>query len=364
MGKRTLTAILVIAGLVVFIGLALGVLGRFYREDRLIGNQEHIRLATPAGEVDLIAKIDTGADLSSVDERLARSLGFTPKPEDRIRVVTTLGVVERDAVRIKLHLSHREVSTLATLADRSGLSTPVLIGRNDLKGFMVDVSRDFIAPPGKPSFFHIFGLSDTVSHSKLVRVMIVIPILAAAVVLLRMLAGVRTFGVFAPTVIAVTLIDLDIFPGIFIYLYLIVFGMAVKTLVINRLHLPFIVELSLIMFVLVALLAAMTALPAWSIISFEAVFFPLIVTSHLVEQASRSMEEHSLPDALFLLGSTLVTALVLAAIGWALIRLSPEALWIVFVIAMMATIAAGNYLGLRLSEVVRFKFLRRTHVHH
>jgi hypothetical protein len=183
------------------------------------------------------------------------------------------------------------------------------------------------------------------------------------VVLLRLLAGVRTYGVFAPTIIAITLLNLSIIPGFPVYLFLIITGIVIKILVLDRLKLPQIAVLSLIIFVLVLLMVGITALPGGFALSFNVIFFPLIISTYIVEQASKSITEHGVVPAMVVMVSTLAVALLLTLYASFLIRQSAAVLWIFFGISMAVTVAAGHYLGLRLSELIRFKFLRRTHVH-
>jgi hypothetical protein len=147
-----------------------------------------------------------------------------------------------------------------------------------------------------------------------------------------------------------------------VYALLLTIGMSARMLVLRRLRLPRVAEFALVMALLVFLLAAISAVPG-AIVSPGTAFFPLIITTHLVEQATRSIEDHTLSEALVLLGSTLLAALLLAGLGVVLITQSPAVLWAVFGVSIGVTIFAGNYLGIRLTELLRFKFLRRTHVH-
>ncbi|MBI4304663.1 MAG: hypothetical protein HY665_10060 [Chloroflexi bacterium] len=362
MGKRIVIGILAVTGLVGALSLVLYFLGTLIPGSEVIGGLERVRLITPTGEVEVVAKIDTGADFSSIDEGLIASLGFTPNRQETKTITTESGTFERPTLRFKYILGNREISTQATVADRTAFNTVMLIGKADLQGFVIDASREFMASPRRQALLPFFGQIGF-AGDRLGRIIIMIPILAAVVVLLRLLVGVRTYGVFAPTIIAITLLDLSIFSGIILYLFLIAVGISIKILVLGRLRLALVAELSLIMFTLVVLMAGMSLLPSGFSVPLGSAFFPLIITTHLIEQAARGIEEHSVPEVLFLLMSTFVTALILAGLGQILVQLSPTALWITFGGFMLASIVAGNYLGLRFTELIRFKFLRRTHVH-
>ncbi|MBI4332855.1 MAG: hypothetical protein HY673_16425 [Chloroflexi bacterium] len=344
--------------------LATGLLAMSCQQRGVIGAKEHVIVIGPGGELEIAAKMDTAADRTSIDLGLARSLGIVPDPsENKVKVGTVAGEIELDMTRLTFILDGRRISTSASMGDRTRLDTPMVIGKPDMEGFLVDASREFLTTPvldrpGTP--IPLLGL---LSDTQLARLTMIIPILASLVVMLRLLAGVKTFGVFAPTIIGTTLVALKLVPGILIYLILVVIGVSIKILLLNRLRVAHIAEISLVMFSLVAVMAGLTLLPFGQIFSFGAIFFPLIITSHLIEQASRSIEEHSWREAMVLLGSTLATAFALGVLAILLFDLPLAVLWIVFAVAIAAAIATGRYLGLRLTELIRFKFLRRTHVH-
>ncbi len=85
------------------------------------------------------AKIDTGAWKTSIDKELAKRLGILD--ENNILWTRTykssLGKEVRKVVSVTFYLAGTRVATIANVADRSKLRTPVIIGRRDLKGFLV-----------------------------------------------------------------------------------------------------------------------------------------------------------------------------------------------------------------------------------
>lgn len=87
------------------------------------------------------AKIDTGADGSSIDSSLAEELGITDSDNvlyyDYFR--NALGRKRRKIVGVTFVMAGRRVKTQISIADRSRLRTKMLIGRRDLKQFAVVV---------------------------------------------------------------------------------------------------------------------------------------------------------------------------------------------------------------------------------
>jgi alpha-L-glutamate ligase-like protein len=84
-----------------------------------------------------LAKLDTGAYRTSLDEKLVEQLGL--KVLDRqILIKSASGVNTRKAVRVSFTLHGRQINSVATIIDRSHLKYPLIVGRKDLKGFLIN----------------------------------------------------------------------------------------------------------------------------------------------------------------------------------------------------------------------------------
>lgn len=87
------------------------------------------------------AKIDTGADGSSIDRVLAQDLGLLESDNilyyDYFR--NALGRKKREIVGVTFVMAGRKMKTQISIADRSRLRTKMIVGRRDLKQFAVVV---------------------------------------------------------------------------------------------------------------------------------------------------------------------------------------------------------------------------------
>lgn len=90
----------------------------------------------------LLAKIDTGADSSSIDISLAGDLMLGPITKTK-SVVSSHGRSLRPVVPIDVELGGVRVDGDFTLYNRTHMTYKVLIGRNVLeKGFLIDPSKN------------------------------------------------------------------------------------------------------------------------------------------------------------------------------------------------------------------------------
>jgi hypothetical protein len=87
----------------------------------------------------VLAKVDTGAWRTSISESLAEELGLL-SPNNVLwtrRVRSSLGVQNRPVISLTFWMAGTKVTTPASVAKRMALKYPVIIGRKNLKGFLI-----------------------------------------------------------------------------------------------------------------------------------------------------------------------------------------------------------------------------------
>ena len=94
--------------------------------------------------VDVVARIDTGAEWSSIDKKLFEQLSFGPVSGQRV-IKSASGSSKRHTVEVTVIIKGKSCTSLFTIADRSRLKYKLLIGQNILTmGFIIDPSIERI----------------------------------------------------------------------------------------------------------------------------------------------------------------------------------------------------------------------------
>lgn len=109
---------------------------------KLIGIYEKVKILKPQGESLLtVAKIDSGAYRSAICQTLAEQL----KPERITRTKTvrsSLGEEQRPIIPLSFILDGKLIQTEVSIADRSQMTCDMIIGRKDLKQFLIDPQKN------------------------------------------------------------------------------------------------------------------------------------------------------------------------------------------------------------------------------
>lgn len=85
----------------------------------------------------LSAKLDTGAYRTSIDIGLAEELGI-PLSKDKIYIKSASGRGYRATVQLSFEIAGKKITTVASVVNRSYMKYQMIVGRIDLKGFLID----------------------------------------------------------------------------------------------------------------------------------------------------------------------------------------------------------------------------------
>ena len=109
----------------------------------VIGRNVIVSIITPDGDVDILAKVDTGADSSSLDETFFKNLNLDERVIKNKMVRNVHGEEKRDVYEIDIIAKGIKISSELNVFDRSDMKYKMIIGRQDIKKLeaLVDVTK-------------------------------------------------------------------------------------------------------------------------------------------------------------------------------------------------------------------------------
>ncbi len=186
--------------------------------------------------------------------------------------------------------------------------------------------------------------------------LLMLPIGGLLVAFLRNVAGLRTFGIFLPVLIAFSFLETGLGIGMLLFVFLILFvGIVSKQFSrLGLLHTPKLV-ISLSLMVLIIVLGSYLGMKTNMMWLTSLTFFPTIILTISAERFSTLIAEDGFQKATGTLLQTLLAVTLcyfLLASEWvsSVILLFPEFLLIIIAAAMLL----GRYTGFRWTELIRF----------
>jgi len=110
---------------------------RVTSESRVLSVIEPITIVSGNARREYRAKLDTGAYRTSLDTSVIEDLKL-PLLTRKFKTISATGREVRQGVKVNMILAGRRITTIASVAERSHLKFPIIIGRRDLRGFYVN----------------------------------------------------------------------------------------------------------------------------------------------------------------------------------------------------------------------------------
>jgi hypothetical protein len=190
-------------------------------------------------------------------------------------------------------------------------------------------------------------------------VLLMIPIGALIMVVMRNIVGIDAFGTFMPVLIALAFRETKLLWGVILFTTLVALGLSIRFLL-DRLRLLLVPRLSavLIVVVMLMLIISLASHRLGLETGLSVALFPMVIIAMTIERMSVVWEERGAVDAMRSgLGSLVVAILAYIFMGMAwlehLIFTFPELLLVILALVVLA----GRYTGYRLTELRRFKEL-------
>ncbi|MBW8313016.1 MAG: inactive transglutaminase family protein [Rhizobium sp.] len=193
------------------------------------------------------------------------------------------------------------------------------------------------------------------------RILLMVPIGAFIMLLLRNLVGVKTYGTFMPVLIALAFRETALVAGVVLFVLVVGFGLLVR-FYLERLRLLLVPRLTAILILVVLLMAAVSVLSnrLGIEVGLSVALFPMVIMAMTIERMSVAWDERGAGTALREgVGTLVVAALAYVVMSWPplehLVFVYPEVLLVLFALALLL----GRYSGYRLNELLRFRALAR-----
>jgi hypothetical protein len=203
--------------------------------------------------------------------------------------------------------------------------------------------------------YSLFSLP--VSVQNVYRVLLMVPVGAFLIVILRNVIGLKTFGTFMPILIALAFRETELLWGMALFCLLVTLGLLIR-FYLEYLKLLLVPRLASVLIIVIMLMAVI------SIFSHKLGFdrglsvalFPMVILAMTIERMSLVWEELGAAEALAQgLGSLIVAALGFLCMSNRylehLIFVFPELLLVILAL----TLLLGRYTGYRLTELWRFR---------
>jgi hypothetical protein len=188
------------------------------------------------------------------------------------------------------------------------------------------------------------------------RFLLLVPLGALSMSVLRNIVGIRTFGTFMPVLIALSFTGVGFLWGTLLLALIISFALLSR-LWIQRFYLllapriAFVLTLVILLMVVVIMVGDSIGLPITGVGA-----FPFVIMTMIVERISVSLEEEGTVNTLRRVGSTVVAiyltyAVIQAGALQTIFLVFPELIVIILGLIM----GVGRYTGFRLTEIIRFR---------
>lgn len=194
------------------------------------------------------------------------------------------------------------------------------------------------------------------------RILMMVPIGAFIMLLLRNLVGVKTFGTFMPVLVALAFRETRLVAGIALFVLVVGLGLLVR-FYLERLRLLLVPRLTAILILVVLLMAAISVLANRLDleVGLSVALFPMVIMAMTIERMSVAWDERGAGSAIREgIGTLIVAALAYVVMSWPWLEqfvfVFPETLLLLFAGCLLL----GRYSGYRLTELYRFRALARS----
>ena len=206
------------------------------------------------------------------------------------------------------------------------------------------------------------SLSDLpVRTQNVYRVLLMVPLGAFVIVIMRMLIGVPTFGTFMPVLVALAFRETRLLAGVALFLIVVSAGLMIRS-ALTHLRLLLVPRLTSVLVIVIGLMLAISLLSAKLGIEqgLSIALFPMVILTMTIERMSIVWEERGPSTAI----KEFIGSLVVAIASY-FVMTEEHLVYLMFVfpelllVVLSLCLVFGAYTGYRLSELLRFRDLTK-----
>jgi len=229
------------------------------------------------------------------------------------------------------------------------------VEQRDIDLIVVDESTVVVRPWNLLSSLVNYMLTHGVS-SYIIVLLLLLPVIAMIIAFLKQVIGITTFGLYTPSVVALSFLALGWQIGLAFLLFIVVTGYITRSLL-RRWRLLYIPKVAIVLTVVSITLLLLLGLTASFDITFgRDTIFILLIMSTLAESFLTMKTEEGLWSAVFGIGETIFAALLCVwIVSWGALQSVLLAYPEVILLTIAVDAALGRWTGLRLVEYFRFR---------
>lgn len=204
----------------------------------------------------------------------------------------------------------------------------------------------------------LFSISQLpIEEQSMFKLLLLLPLGALVVVLMRIFIGVRTAGTFMPVLIAVAFLQTSLLPGLISFVIVVAAGLLIRGYL-SKLNMLLVARIATLVVIVVFMIALFSVIGAKLGLQtgMTVTFFPMIILAWTIERMSILWEEEGANEVFIQGAGSLIVAVCAYLImsNQLMAHLSfnfPE----IHLITLAIILLAGQYTGYRISELGRFK---------
>ena len=215
--------------------------------------------------------------------------------------------------------------------------------------------------PTQDSLLNFSIHSLPVAEQAMFKTILLLPVGALVVCLLRILVGLRTSGTFMPVLIAIAFMQTSLGTGIVGFVLVVALGLIIRGYL-SRLNLLLVARISAVIVSVIAIISL------FSVLSYKLglteglkiMFFPMVILAWTIERMSILWEEEGGREVMIQGGGSLLTAVIAyGAMQHPMVQhLTFNFMGVQFIL-MALILLLGSYTGFRLLELHRFAVFRK-----